>query len=138
MLKPTPYSKPTPINASHLPTLFYLEPSPWCKSARAHEVMVLGAISGATSYWPPLPSYRVGNMIHSISCLFKVFSEGIVNTYSSHSIHRKEQYKPTKPRGAIMGTKGVGLDDKGIGTHDARRRFYNRTGCDHGGGHVGL
>jgi hypothetical protein len=78
------------------------------------------------------------NMLHSISCLFKVFSGEIVNAYFSNYINGEEQCKPTKSRGAILGTKGVGLDDRGIGTHDARGQFYNRTGWDHGGGHVGL
>ena len=39
--------------------------------------------------------------------------------------------KPTKPRGLVVGNKG-------ISTWDARGRFYNRSGWDCGGGHVGL
>ena len=30
------------------------------------------------------------------------------------------------------------MGNKGVDTWDARRRFYNRTEWDHGGGHVGL
>ena len=47
--------KPTP-NLQHYTTLNH---SPWCRSAHAHGVMVLGALSDGTSYRPPLPPYRV-------------------------------------------------------------------------------
>ena len=50
-------------------------------------MMVLGAISGATSYRPPGPPCRVGNMLHSISGWFKVGLGWLVNAYSSDSIH---------------------------------------------------
>jgi hypothetical protein len=43
---------------------------------------------------------------------------------SSHSLHKAQ-------RGSILGVKGVN-------THDARWRFLQRTGRDHGGGHVAL
>ena len=36
------------------------------KDYLGHKVTVLGAISGATAYWPPLPPYRVGNMLYFI------------------------------------------------------------------------
>jgi hypothetical protein len=54
-----------------LPTLpsWYgtLNYSPWCRSARAQDVMVLGANhSGLTSNWPPLPACGEGNMLHSL------------------------------------------------------------------------
>ena len=42
---------------------------------------------------------------------------------------RGGRFKPTNPRGSVMGSKGVG-------THDARGWFYNLTRWDHGGGHV--
>jgi len=48
--------------------------SPWKRSARAHGVMGLGVISGAISYQPPLPSWRVGNGLHSTSDRFKLWS----------------------------------------------------------------
>ena len=40
-------------------------------------------------------------------------------------------FKPTKPRGLVMGSKGVG-------TWDSRGWLYNLTRWDHEGGHVGL
>ena len=124
--------KPTPINASQLPTLYYLERFPWCRSTWAHIVMVLGAISGAISNWPPLPPYRVSNMLHYISSWFKVGLGWLVGAYSSHSIHRGggrgggynsriTRNLFTKPRkyahkahgGSVMDTKGVGSRHKG-------------------------
>ena len=45
--------------------------------------------------------------------------------------HKAKDVGPQKPRGLVLGTKGVI-------TRDARGRFYNRTGWDHGGGHVEL
>ena len=59
-----------PIMPKNLPDRC-LEPFPWCRGARVHIVMVLGAISGATLYRPSLPPGRVGNGLHSISGLFK-------------------------------------------------------------------
>ena len=89
-----------------------LNGSLWKRSAQAHKVTGLGA---TTAYQPPLSPYRVGDGLHSISGRFKV---GV-------------WLKPTKPRGLVVGSKGVS-------TRDARGRFYNWTGWDHGGGHVGL
>ena len=43
------HSKPTPINTSRLSTLYYIECFPMCRIVQAHGVMVLGAISDATS-----------------------------------------------------------------------------------------
>ena len=40
-------------------------------------MIVLGAISGATSHWPPLSSHRVGSGLHFISGRFKVASGGL-------------------------------------------------------------
>ena len=45
--------------------------------------------------------------------------------------HKAKDVGPQKPRGLVLGTKRVI-------TRDARGRFYNRTGWDHGGGHVEL
>ena len=73
----------------------------------------LGVISGTTAYRPPLPSCRVGNMFRSILGRFKVGLGWLVNAYSSHSIHMGEWFKPTKPRGLVMGIKGVGYGHKG-------------------------
>jgi hypothetical protein len=53
--------------------------APWKRSAGAHEVMGLGAIGVATTNWPPVPAYRVGNMLHSISGWFKVALKRLVN-----------------------------------------------------------
>ena len=40
--------------------------SSWKRSAWAHKVTCLGAISDATTYRPSLPPYRVGDGLHSI------------------------------------------------------------------------
>ena len=61
--------------------------SPWKRSAQAHGGTGLGAISGATTYLPPLPPYKVGNELHFASGYFKVALELFANAYSSHSIH---------------------------------------------------
>ena len=67
MLKPTPHSTTTPVNASQSPTLSYLQPFPIdkeCQGPWAHGVMDLGAISDTIAN---RPSYRVGKGLHSIS-----------------------------------------------------------------------
>jgi hypothetical protein len=45
--------------------------------------------------------------------------------------HKAKDVGPQKPRGSVLGTKGVI-------TRDTRGRFYNRTGWDHGSGPVEL
>ena len=54
-------------------------------------MMVLGIISGAILYRPPLPSYRVGNGLHFISGWFKVGFGWLESAYSSHSIHKAKE-----------------------------------------------
>ena len=69
------------------------------------------AISGGTPYQPPLPSYRIGNELYSISSRFRMDIVWLVNAYSSHSIHDmggRGQFKLTKPRGSIYGMQGDG------------------------------
>ena len=70
-----------------------------------HGVTRLGAISSGTTYQPPLPPCRVGNRPHPILGRFKVGLGWLVNTYSSHFIHRGEQFMPTKPKGISYGQK---------------------------------
>jgi hypothetical protein len=125
VLKSTPHPKRTPINVSQSPTLYCLEPFPRCRSAEAHGVMVLGAVSGTTSYMSPLPPCRVDNGFRSISGRLQ---SGF--RVSSHSIHRGEHFKPikprryaTNPRGSDMGTKGVNSRHK-IGRLWATRGRY--------------
>ena len=64
--------------------------SPCSRNVRAHKVMVLGLISGVTSYRPPQSQCRVGNKLHSISGPFKVCLGWLINAYFSHSLHRDE------------------------------------------------
>ena len=105
-------------------------------SAWAHIVTGLGVISGATTYWPPLPSCRVGNGLHYILSRIKVGLRWLVNAYSSHSIPGGSS--PQSQGGLLLVQRGLVLGCKGISTQAARARFYNRIGQDHGGGHVGL
>ena len=65
----------------------------------------LGAISGTTTHWLPLPPYRVGNMLHSMSGRFKMGLGWLVNACSSHFIGGGG-YKPTKPRGSVPEIQG--------------------------------
>ena len=74
--------------------------------------MVLGAISGATSQWPPLPSCRVGNMLHSISGWFKVGLGWLVNAYSSHFIHNAKEVGQQSTEGPFLGMQGDGFASK--------------------------
>ena len=92
MLKPTPHPKATPINASQLPTLYYLEPFPMEKECPGPHRDGLGVISGSNSYRPPLPPYRVGNGLHFISGQCKVDIGWLVNAYSSPFIHPRGRY----------------------------------------------
>jgi len=94
--------------------------SPWKRSAHAHRLSGLGAISDATLYQTLIPSYRVDNRLHSISDRFKMGLGWLVNAYYTYYIHRGgrgEQFQAHKAKGAFMGKEGVG-------THDARGRFY--------------
>jgi hypothetical protein len=81
-----PKTKPTIINASHLPTLSSLNRIMWCMRVEAYGVMVLGAISGATSHRPPLPSCYG---LPSIASWFKVALGWLVGAYSSHMYLRR-------------------------------------------------
>ena len=64
--------------------LYYLEPFPVEKECLGPRSDGLGAIIGVTTNWPPLPSYKVGNGLHSISGWFKVGLGWLVNAYFSH------------------------------------------------------
>ena len=66
----------------------------------------MGAISDATTYWPPLPPHRVGKRFHPILGWFKVGLGWLVNAYSNHSIHGEEWFKPTKPRESVPRMQG--------------------------------
>lgn len=81
--------------------------SPWCRSAKAHIVTVLGVISDTTSYQPSPLSCTVGNMLHSLSGRFKVCLGWLVSAYFSHSIHK------AKGRVGPQSTKGIGYGHKG-------------------------
>ena len=61
----------------------------WCRSVWAYGVMILGVISGVTSWWPPLPSCRASNRLHSISGWFNVGLGWLDHAYSSHSFHSR-------------------------------------------------
>ena len=63
--------------------------------------MVLGVISGATSYRSPRPPCRVGNRLHSISGWFKMGLGWLVNAYSSHSIHNTKEVGPQSTQGSF-------------------------------------
>ncbi len=117
MLKPTSHPKPTPINISQSPTLCYLEPFPTKRNACANGVMGVDVISGATTYPPPLPPYKIGDGIHSISGLFKVVSRGLFKPIKSRVISWYEGVYPgqqgdgstTEPSG-IMEVAMLGFD----------------------------
>lgn len=89
----------TPPNRQHSIILNYFPL--W--SSWAHGTTILGVINGATSYRPPLPSYRVSHMIHSISNQFKVDLGWFVIAYSSHFIHKVIEVGPqnTKKLGSM-------------------------------------
>ena len=53
----------------------------------------------------------------------------ILFTWGNGSSPRSQGGRSTQQRGLVMRTKGVG-------TPDARGRFFNRTGWDHEGDHV--
>jgi hypothetical protein len=72
--------------------------------------MVLCGTSGATSYWPPSPLWRVGNGLHSISGRVKVGLEWLLNAYFSNSIHGgRGQILAILQKGSVLGLKGVGI-----------------------------
>ena len=81
--------------------------------------MGLGAISVVAAYQLPLPPYRVGDVLHSISHWFKMALGGF-SLPILKSIHGGKQIKPTKPMGSVMGTKkvvsGVGEGKQGDGS----------------------
>ena len=70
---------------------------------------VLGAISGDTSYRPPLPPCTVGNKLHSISGWFKVGLGCLVNAYSNHSLHNTKEVGPQSTHGSFPGMQGDGF-----------------------------
>ena len=100
--------------------------------------MGLGVISGTTAYRPPQPSYMVGNGLHSVLGRFKVGLGWFVNAYYSHSMNKVKQSSSQSQGGHLWIQRGLIMGSKGVGTHDAKGRFYNRTEWDHGSGHVGL
>ena len=70
--------------------------------------MGLGAISGVTTWRPPLPPYSLDNGVHYILGRFKVGLGWLVNAYSNYSIHKGEGgFKPRKPTGSTKGNKEV-------------------------------
>jgi hypothetical protein len=94
-----PKTKPTIINASHRIM--------WCRSVEAYGVMVLGAISGATSHRPPLPSCYG---LPSIASWFKVALGWLVGAYSSHMYLRR--YNNLQKFGLFMfQISTVGIDN---------------------------
>ena len=84
--------KPTPISASQLPTLYYLELLPMVQEClgprndkfRCHQWCYF--IVASTTFM------HVGNMLHYISGWFKAGLGWLVNAYYSHSIHRGGGY----------------------------------------------
>ena len=129
MLKPTPHPKTTSKNASCLP-IYYLE-SPWKGSAQAFGVTSLGVISDAISYWPPLPSTRVGNGLHSILGWFKVGLEWLVSAYSCHYIHARyaKEVGPQSTKGVSSRHKvGWYPGCKGVCTQCARKSVLGMQG----------
>ena len=68
---------------------------------------VLGAISGATSQWPSLPSCRVGNGLRSILGWFKVGLGWLVNAFSSHSIYKGKEVGPQSTKGSFPMMQGA-------------------------------
>jgi hypothetical protein len=78
-------------------------------------VMVLGAISGATSQWPPLPPFRVRNGLYFISGWFKVGLGWLVNAHSSRSIHNAKEVGPQSTKGSFPRMQGDGFASKSGG-----------------------
>jgi hypothetical protein len=80
-------------------------------------VTCLGVISGATAYRPPLPPCRAGNEFHSNLGQFKMGLGWLVNACSLAILFTcvcvcvwvggGGWFKPTKPRGSLMGMQGV-------------------------------
>jgi hypothetical protein len=113
-----------PPNHQHSMTL---NRSPWKRSVRAHGVTGLGANSGASAYWLPLPSYRVDNRLHSISGWFKIDLGSLsmlilaILLIGAEAVEKGlDDSSPKKSRGLV----GVSL------------RVLK--GWNHGGGHVGF
>jgi hypothetical protein len=94
-----------PLNHPHSTTL---NCSPWERSAWAHRVTVLGAISDANTYQTPIPPDKVGNKHHYISGRFKVGSWWLVNAYYSHPIPAPEGGGGSSPQ-----YQGVGYGYQG-------------------------
>jgi hypothetical protein len=82
--------------------------------------MGASTISGGTPYQPSLPSYRIGNELYSISCLFKVDIVWLVNAYSSHSIPNAkgggDSSSSQDQGGHYMGCKGMVLQSIQVGS----------------------
>jgi hypothetical protein len=93
--------------------LYCLNRSPWCRSDRAHGVIVFGAISGATLYRPSLPPCTVGYMLQSISGRFQVGSWLLVNAYSTTSVYKGGMVQAHKAKGGTSTKPGGRLGVQG-------------------------
>ena len=79
--------------------------------------MGLGAFSGATTYWPPLPLYKVGHGFGSVQDGYKLSEPILVILFKGRGGCERNDSTTQSQDGQLWAHKGVGC---GGNTQDAK------------------